>query len=189
MFFFWPAFQSHPAVDTGLTSQNYAGPRRLPAVSGTGARDSGTGLAPMATKLGAHGVSFIRHTLSQVMGSLTALGNWANACFTQIAAALAYRRMMRAMTSISDVFWPGSRAAVAAYSGPWGMPMGSPFAFSGQPWVNGRWFSLVDMTTAWVDFWHSAVWSLSPTASRPKTGNPFGLTVSVPGFRLQAMWG
>ena len=111
MFYFFP-FALEPAATA--VSQRVPQYKRLPLLPApqsapTRARPE-NGFASAVAEAGNLAVDLLKRALSSMASSMTALGNHANALFTQVAAALAYERMCARR---SFVFWD-----VLAWIGP-----------------------------------------------------------------------
>lgn len=149
------------------------------------------GFADAVPEAGNLAVDLLKQALSLMMGSLTALGNHANALFSQAAAALAYERIARGMVSFSGAFWPGFAQPKPQFGflGPWISPIPAPlfffagFGFPGRqplPCLPNPWGAFADALSIWASLW-------TPTAPPRKRAShgaagPVTVTFGVPGF-------
>jgi len=131
----------------------------------------------------------LKQALSSMMSSLAALGNHANALFSQAATALACERIARGTASFFGAFWPGlAQQPQHGLAGPWiaptpRLPPLACFGFPGgkpPPYPPNPWGTLTEALGMWASLW-------MPTAplwgrASPGMAGPVTVTFGVPGF-------
>ena len=146
-----------------------------------------SGLASAVSQAGSLAVDLLKRALSSMASSMTALGNRANALFSQVVAGLAYERMMRETVSLFGMFFPAFAQPKPGYGfpGPWTTPAGIPalpasFGLPGfQPPFN-PWGTLTETLDMWTSLWMPA----APSLHRNTRGTPAPVdaTFAFPGF-------
>jgi hypothetical protein len=190
MFFLFP-FVGEPAVAPALgRAQQYMTLPLLPQPHSARAKARPeNGLADAVSQAGSLAVELLKRALSSMTSSLTALGNHANALFSQVAAALAYERMARETASFLGAFWPGfaQPRALPSFAGPWIAPAGPPlFACFGLPQkqltpaLPNPWGAFTEAFDMWTSLWAPAAAPQRRHSSG--TTSPVTATFGVPGF-------
>ncbi len=193
MFYFFP-FALEPAATA--VSRRVPQYKRLPLLPApqsapTRARPE-NGFASAVAEAGNLAVDLLKRALSSMASSMTALGNHANALFTQVAAALAYERMARDAASFFGMFWPGlaQPRQQLGFAGPWIAPAPQPplFACFGlpglqtNPWPLNPWPNPWGALTESLDMWTSVWAPAKPPQRRSSHGAPSTATFALPGF-------
>ena len=122
-----------------------------------------SGLASAVSQAGSLAVDLLKRALSSMASSMTALGNRANALFSQAVAWLAYERMMRETASLFGMFLPAYAQPKPqfGFAAPWATPARVPalpasFGLSGfQPLFN-PWGALTETLEMWTSLWMPA---------------------------------
>ena len=188
MFFLFP-FVAEPAP--ALASQRAPRYRLLPLLpqpqSACAQTRPESGLASAVSQAGSLAVNLLKRALSSMASSMTALGNRANALFSQVVAGLAYERMMRETVSLFGMFLPAFAQPKPGFGFPglWANPAGVPampasFGFPGfQPPFN-PWGALTETLDMWTSLWMPA----APSQRRSPRGAsaPVAATFAFPGF-------
>jgi hypothetical protein len=150
------------------------------------------GFAGAVAGAGNLAVDLLKRALSSMASSMTALGNHANALFTQVAAALAYERMARDAASFFGMFWPGlaQPRQQPSFAGSWIAPALQPPLFAcfglpgpqANPWPLNPWPNPWGTLTGPLDMWTS-LWAPAKAPQRGRSrGAPVTATFALPGF-------
>jgi len=184
MFFLFPLVGEPAAVPAVKRGQQYMALALLPQLRGVRAEARPeNGLADAVSQAGSLAVELLKRALSSMTSSLTALGNHANALFSQVAAALAYERMARETASFFGAFWLdfAQPRALPSFAGPRIAPARPPlFACSGvprkqlTPALPNPWGAFAEALDMWTSLW-------APAAA-PQRRASSNATFGVPGF-------
>ncbi len=128
----------------------------------------------------------LRQTIVLVTSSLTALGNQANAYFTQLSAFLAFDRMARSMEVFGFGFRPKPLLPVGHMPmlNAWSAFFAAPFHTCAAPWFASPFNALSDLSSAWASCFNPLMPGgfskavATPTDDKP----PFTATFVMPGF-------
>jgi hypothetical protein len=185
MFFLFPFVAEPAAAPASQHAPRYMPLPLLPEPQSARAPESG--LASAVSQAGSLAVDLLKRALSSMASSMTALGNRANALFSQVVAGLAYERMMRETASLFGMFLPAFAQPKPrlGFSGPWATPAGVPalpasFGLPGfQPLFN-PWGALTETLDMWTSLWMPA----APSQRRNPRGTPapVSATFAFPGF-------
>jgi hypothetical protein len=148
------------------------------------------GLASAVSSAGNLAVDLLKKALSSIASSMTALGNRANALFSQVAAALAFDRMARQAASLFEMFWPGFALPKPqmGFAGPWTAPalqqplfagFGLP-GFQASPTPLNPWGAVTEALDMWTNIWAPA--KAPQRRSTYGTAAPVTTTFAFPGF-------
>jgi hypothetical protein len=173
-------------------------PRSFQRENGPGS----TAFADAVSYTGNAGVDMIKQIIGAFTSSLTTLGSRTNVLFTQVAAALAFDRMMRQTASMFGMGFaafgmpqPQPPFAGGFWQAPAqpAMPF-SPFSFFGlplNPWMAAPpaakpstpnpMSAFTDMLSQWTNMWTSAASQSKPAPFASSSRPPHTTTISLPG--------
>ncbi len=188
MFFFFP-FAAEPAAFE--RSPQYKRLPLLPAPKSARPQEwtAEYSLGSAVSEAGNFAVDLLKRALSSIASSMTALGNRANALFTQVAAALAFERLARDTASFFGMFWPGFALPLpqTGFAGAWLAPTPQPAlypsfgvpGFGANPCAGNPWALFAEAATMWTSFWMPATPQRRSSFSAPA---PVTTTIGLPGF-------
>ncbi len=188
MFFLFPFAAEPAAAPASQRAPQYKPLPFLPEPQSARARPRPeNGFASAISQAGVLAVDLLKRALSSMASSMTALGNRANALFSQLVAALAFERTMRETASFFGMFFPGftqpwlqpnfAAPCMVAARGP--APLGA-FGLPGFPPPIDPWGALTEALDMWTGIW-------IPTAQTQQrnprsTPAPVNATFAFPGF-------
>jgi len=188
MFFFFP-FAAEPA-DAFQRSPQYKPLPLLPAPHNARpqVQSAEYSMGNAVSEAGNLAVELKKRALASITSSMTALGNRANALFTQVAATLAFERMARETASFFGMFWPGfaQPRLQPGFAGAWIAPTAEPTlyapfgvpGFAANPWAGNPWALFADAATKWTSFWMPAAAQRRSSFLAPA---PATATIALPG--------
>ena len=189
MFFLFPFVAEPAAAPASQSAPRYKPLTLLPEPQSVRAQTRPeSGLTSAVSQAGSLAVDLLKRALSAMASSMTALGNRANALFSQAVAWLAYERMMRETASLFGMFFPALAQLQPqprfGLSGPWATPAGVPAlpASFGLPGFQP--FNPWDALTETLDMWTSLCMPAAPSQRRNPRSTPAPVTVTFafPGF-------
>jgi len=180
MFFFFPFAGVQAAAGSGASRLAI-----LPMLPAPGSASADAGLPGPGFDLWGVPAEVLRKSAGALMSSLTALGNSANAIFSQVAAALALDRVAGDTTAFLEAFFGfgSSRFNPGAFASVWGgQPAGcaSPMQSFMNPWE-----AFAQSVDFWTKLWTPAAPQGAPYStgrkSPPSQPPAFTTKASTPG--------
>ncbi len=163
MFFLFPFAGEPAAVPASQRTRRHKALPLQPQAHGARARTQPeNGFADAFSLARSLAAELLKRALSSMTSSLTALGNYANALFCQIAAALAYERIARETASFFGAFWPGfaQPKPQVGFAGPWFPSAAAPplacFGLAGRqpaPYLPNPWGTHTEALGIWTSLW------------------------------------
>ena len=199
MFFFFPFYAESRASSNDGGGSSYA--KLLPFLPTPESARTSSRAKDRASDLGDFGVDLLREVISAFTSSLTALGNHANALFSQLTAALAFDRVARDTVNFINSAFSGFGLPSGARPSPFGAfqasptqdPMSfSPFLMQGfNPSAMNPWAAFAEGMKFWTSMWMPAASQSNPFSfGGNKPASPFTTKVSAPGgFSWGFSWG